>query len=29
LSPFEIETVVGLKLRKSVTKHETVTRDIA
>jgi N-acetylneuraminate synthase len=28
LSPFEIETVVGLKLRKSVTKHEIVTRNI-
>jgi N-acetylneuraminate synthase len=28
LSPFEIESVVGLKLQKSVTKHEIVTRDI-
>jgi N-acetylneuraminate synthase len=28
LSPFEIETVIGLKLRKSVSKHEIVTLDI-
>jgi N-acetylneuraminate synthase len=28
LSPFEIESVVGLKLQKSVIKHEIITRDI-